>query len=148
MNTVTCQCIQEYRQGSHKCLTLTSCHLGNLSLMQNHTTKQLNIVVNHFPLQVVTACSPVIVVNSLVTIDSDEVFLWITSQLTVEIVCCNNSLLVLSKSACCLFNDGEHLGHDLVEGTFVDFQYFLLDFIDLGKDIGTLVDRCILDGCL
>ena len=89
-----------------------------------------------------------IVVDSLITVDGDEVFLRITSQLAVEIVCCNDSLLVLGKSACCLLYDGEYLGHHLVEGILIDFKYFLLDFIDLGKDIGTLVDWCILDGCL
>ena len=145
VNTVTCQRIQEYRQGSHKCLTLTSCHLGYLTLMQNNTTKQLNIVVNHFPLQVVTTCSPVVVVDCLIAINSDEVLLWIASKLAVEVGSCYNCLLVLSKAAGCLFYDSEYLGHYLVQSVLVNLQHFLLNLIDLCEYVGTLVDRSVLD---
>ena len=148
VNTITGQCVQEYWQGSHKRLTFTSCHLGNLTLMQNNTTKQLYVVVYHFPLEVVASCSPVIMIDGFITIDGDEVLLWVAGQFTVEVSSCNYGLLVFSKTACCFLYNGKNLWHYLVECLLVDIQYFLLDLVDLSEDIGTLVDRCILDSCL
>ena len=148
MNTIASKGIQEYGQGSHKGFTFTGSHLGNLSLMQNNTTKQLYVVVYHFPFQVVTSGCPVIVIDSLVAINSDEVFLWIAGQLTVEVGSCHYGLLVLGKASCSLLYNGEYLRHYHVEGLFVDFQYFFFNFIDLCKNISTLIDRGILDGSL
>ena len=99
----------------------------------------------HFPLQVVTTSSPVVVVDSLVAIDGNKVLLRIASQLAVEIGSCNNHLLVLGKAACGFLYDSEYLGHYLVQGLLVNLQYFLLDLIDLSEDIGTLIDRGVFD---
>ena len=46
--------IQEDRCCTYKGLTLTGSHLGNLTLMENNTTEELYIVVNHFPLHIIT----------------------------------------------------------------------------------------------
>ena len=147
VNTITRQCIQEYRQRSHEGLTFTRCHLGNLTLMQNNTTKQLYVVVYHFPFQVVATCRPMVVVDGLVAIDGDKVLAGVCSQLAVEIGSGNNRFLVLSETSGCLFHDRENLGHHLVQRLFVDLQHFLLQFVYLGEDVGTLIDRCIFDGC-
>ena len=146
--TVTREGIQEYRQGSHERLTLTSGHLGDFSLMQYDTTEQLHVVVDHLPFQVVTACSPVVMIDGLVTVDGDEVLLRVTSQLTVEVCGRHDGLLVLGKAAGGLFHDGKHFWHHLVEGFLVDVEHFLLDLVDLCEDVCTLVDGGALDGGL
>ena len=71
MHTVSCQRIEEYRQGSDEGLTLTSSHLGNLTLMQYNTTEELYVIVYHLPFKVVTTCCPVVVVYCLVTVNGD-----------------------------------------------------------------------------
>ena len=45
MHTFTGECIEVRRKRSHKCLTLTGAHLGNLSSMENNTANELYIVV-------------------------------------------------------------------------------------------------------
>ena len=148
MHTVTRQGVQEYRQGCHEGLTFTSCHLGNLTLMKYYTAEELHIVMHHFPFQVVTAGSPVIMVDGLVTVDGDKVLLRICSQLTVKVRSGYDGLFILGKSAGSLLDDGKHLGHHLVECLLVDVKHFLLDFVYLRKDFGTLVDGRVFDGSL
>ena len=89
-----------------------------------------------------------VMVDSLVTIDGDKVFTRICGQFTVEVVGSDNGLLVLSEALGSLLDDGEHLGHYLVEGFFKDFEYLFLYLVDLCKDVCTFVDRCVLDGGL
>ena len=73
VNTITCEGIKEYWEGSNKGFTFTSSHLGNLTLMKNCTTEYLYVIVNHFPFKVVATRCPVVMVDSLVTINSDKV---------------------------------------------------------------------------
>ena len=145
VNTIAGQGIQEYRTGTNEGLTLTSSHLGNLALVQNNTTEELNVVVDHFPLEVIATCSPVIVVDSLVTIDGDEVVGWVGCQLTVEVVGCNHSLLVLCETASGILDDAESCRQNLVEGNLILVECFLLQLVDLVEDSLTLVDRSILN---
>ena len=107
--TVASQGIQEDGEGSHEGLTFTSRHLGNLTLMEYGTTKQLHVIVDHFPLQIVTAGSPVVMIDGLVAINRDKVFLGIGSQLAIEVRSCYNGLFVLCETTGCLFHDGKDL---------------------------------------
>ena len=75
--TITCQCVEEDRGSTYESLTLTGSHLGNLTLMENNTTEELYVVVDHFPLHIVAAGSPVVVIDSLVTVDGHEVVGWV-----------------------------------------------------------------------
>ena len=145
MYTIACQGIQEHREGSHEGLTFTSGHLGNLSLMEYHTTKQLHVVVNHLPFQVIAASRPVVVVDGLVTVDGDEVLSGIGSQLPIEVCGCDDGLLVLGKPFGSLFHNGEHLRHHLIEGFLVDVEDFFLNLVYLCEDVCTFVDGRILD---
>ena len=146
--TITGKSVQEHRQRSHQRFTLTRCHLGNLTLMKNGTTKELNVVVNHLPLQVVTACRPVVMIDGLVTVNRNEVLTGVCCQLTVKVRCGNNRLLVLGKTASRLFHDGKHLEHHFVEGFLVDFKGFLLQLVYLCEDRLTLIDGRLLDSSL
>ena len=58
--TITCQCVEEDRGSTNEGLTLTGSHFGNLTLVQNDTTEELYVVVDHFPLHIVTASSVVV----------------------------------------------------------------------------------------
>ena len=116
--------------------------------MEYDTTKELYVVVDHLPFQVIAAGCPVVVIDSLVTIDGDEVLARIGCQLTVEVGSGDDSLLVLGKATCCLLDDGEDLRHHLVEGLLIDVEHLFLQLVNLGEDVGTLVDRCLLDGSL
>ena len=75
--TITCEGVQEDRGCTYEGLTLTGSHLCNLTLVENNTTEELYIVVNHFPLHIITAGCPVVVIDSLVAIDGNEVVSWI-----------------------------------------------------------------------
>ena len=116
--------------------------------MEHSSTEELYVVVYHFPFQVVATGRPVVVVYGLVAVDSDKVLTGIGCKFTVEIGSGNDGLLVLGKASGCVLNNGKHLRKDFVEGFLVDVEHFLLDLVDLGKDIGTLIDGCVLDGSL
>ena len=146
--TVASQGIQEDGEGSHEGLTFTSRHLGNLALMEYGTTEELHVIVDHFPLQIVTAGSPVVMIDSLVAINRDKVFLGISSQLAIEICSSHNSLFVLCETTGCLFHDGKHLRHHPIKCFLVDLEHFFLNLIDLCEDISTFINGCVLDSCL
>ena len=148
MHTVAGERIEEYRQGGNESLTLTGGHLGNLSLMQNHTTEELHVVMYHFPLEVVASGCPVVVIDGLVAVDGDEVLAWVASQFTVEVGGSDYGDLIGCESLCRLLDDGEHLRHSLVEFLLKDVEYFLLDFVNLCEDVGALVDGRLLYLCL
>ena len=75
--TITCQCVEEDRGSTYEGLTLTGSHLCNLTLVENNTTEELYVVMDHFPLHIVAAGSPVVVIDSLVTVDGHEVVGWV-----------------------------------------------------------------------
>ena len=142
---VACQGIEEDGQRSYERLTLTRCHLGYLTLVEHLTTEELHVVVHHFPLQVVAAGCPVVVVVGFVAIDADEVVARVASQLAVEVSGCHHSLFVLGETACRLLNDAESHRHHLVECFLIDFEYFLVNLVYLVEDSLTLVDRCFFN---
>ena len=142
---VTCQCIEEHRACSHQCLTLTRRHLGNLTLMQHRTTEELHVIMHHLPLQVIAACSPVVVVYSLVTVYRDEVLLRIRCQFTVKVSSSNHRLLVLSETASRILNDRESHRIHHVECLLQLVQRLLLQFVYLVEYRFTLVNRCLFN---
>ena len=144
MNTVSCQGIQEYRQGSHQSLTFTSRHFGNLTLMQYDTTKQLYIVVYHVPFHIVTACCPMVFPDSLIAIDRNEIFSF-ASQLTVEIGSSNYNLIVFRQTACCIFYDSKRCRQHFVQCLFVLVEHFFLKLINLREDSLTLFEFGVFD---
>ena len=145
VNAVAGKSVEEYRECRHESLTLTGSHLRNLALVQYDTAEELYVVVNHFPLQVVAACCPVVVIDSLVAVDGYEVVLRVGSELAVEVGSCYYGLLVLCEAACCVLNDAESYRHHFVECLLVDFEHFLLQLVDSVEDAFALVDRCVLN---
>ena len=84
MHTLARQGVKEHRKCRHKSLALTGSHLGDLSLMKHNTTDQLNIIVNHVPSHLVAAGDPMVLVDSLVSLDVDKIM--IDAERPVEIV--------------------------------------------------------------
>ena len=148
MYTIAREGVEEHRQSGDERLTLTSSHLGNLSLVKYDTTEELYVVVNHLPFEVIASGSPVVVIDCLVAVDGDKVLAWVGSQFAVEVSGSHHRLLVGGKSLGSLLYDGEYLGHHLVEFFLEDVEYLLLDLVNLCEDVGTLVDRCVLNLCL
>ena len=148
MNTVACQGIQEYRQGSHEGLTLTRSHLGNLTLMEHSTTEELYVVVYHLPFQVVASGRPVVVVDGLVAVDGDEVLLRVGSQFAVEVGSRHHRLLILGKAASRLLHDAECHGHHLVQSLLILVQCLFVQFVNLVEDRFACVDGSFLNRSL
>ncbi len=145
VNTVTCECVEEYRQSSYKSFTLTSSHFGNLTLVKRNTTEDLHIIVNHVPLDFVTTSSPFIMIDSLVAVYSDEVVGRISSKFAVEICCSNNSFLVFCETTCCILNNAECNRQNFVQGNLVVVESLLVEFINLVEDFLAFVDRSIFN---
>lgn len=107
------QRVEEYGERRYECLSFTRRHLGDLALVEHHAAEQLYVVMDHVPFQVVAARHPVVGIDGLVALDTDEVLLG--GQIPVEIVGRDDHLVVLCEAACRILHDGEGFGQYLVE---------------------------------
>ena len=126
---VTCKCIEEDGECGGEGLTFTREHLGNLALMQNGATEELDVEVNHVPLQVVATCYPVIVVDSLVAFDVNKVMR--CGKVAVEVVCCDLDVFVCCKELCGSLYDGEYFSAFPVKSLLEGFEHVLLQLVYL-----------------
>ena len=126
-----------------KCLTLASGHLGNLALMEHDATKELHVVVNHVPLDLVTSGHPVVLVDGFVAVDTDEVVA--RGQITVEIGGGDSDLFLLNKAAGGVLDDGEDVGQYFIEHLLVLVGDLLLDLVDFGPDGLALFELFLID---
>ena len=131
MNTVSGQCVQEYREGSYQCLTFTGCHFRNLAFMENDTTKQLYVVVNHVPHHVVTTGYPVILINGFVSLDAYKILC--CSELAVEFRGSHYNFFIFGKTFGSCLNDGESNGQYFVQCFFIFLQNFFFYLVYLRK---------------
>ena len=145
VNPVTCQCIKEDGQRRYKCLTFTRSHLGDFTLMQNNTTKELNIVVDHVPRYLIAASNPVVLIESFLSFNGDEVVCG--GQFAVEVVSRHLYDFVFSKAARRVLNNSEHLGHNFVECFFVAFENILFEFVDLIENRFAVLNRSFFNLC-
>ena len=113
--------------------------------MQGNTAEDLDIVVHHIPLDLVTAGSPLIVVDGLVAVDGDEVVLRVSGQLAVEVGSRNHGLLILLEAAGSILDDAVGHGHHVVERFLEGVKHLLILLIDLVEDRLTLVDWRLLN---
>ena len=135
--------VKEHRQSSHKGLTLTGSHLGNLTLMEHHATYQLYIVMNHVPCDFITASHPVVVVNGLIAIYLHKIKTG--SQIAVEIIGSHHHRLVFRKATSGIFYDGKHLGQHLVQNLFIPFFDIFVQIIYLAINALALFYRQLLN---
>ena len=95
-------------------------HFRNLAFMENDTTKQLYVVVNHVPHRVVTTGYPVILINGFVSLDAYKSFVvasWRSNSVAVTTI----SSFSAKRLAVCL-NDGESNGQYFVQCFFIFLQ--------------------------
>ena len=144
--TVACEGIQEYRKCSNQGLTLTGCHLGNLSLVQYNTTEQLYIIVYHVPHSVVAACLPVVAVDGLVAVNCHKVEL--CCKVAVGLGRCYNNLLVLGKTACAILYNGKSLGQCLVESLVKLLKNLFLKLVYLRENCLAFFQFYVFNACL
>ena len=142
---VSCQGIEEYRQCRNECLTLTGCHLGNLSFVKNYTTEQLYIVVYHVPYGIVSACLPMVTVYGLVAVDCHEIE--VCCKITVCDCCRYNNLFVLCKTACAVLDNGKSLGKGFVECFVELLKHLFLQFVYLVENSFSLFELCLFYAC-
>ena len=148
VDTIARESVEEDGERGDEGLTLTRGHLGDLALMKHLTTKDLDVVVDHLPLQVVATSGPVVVIDGLVTVDGDEVLGRVGGELAVEVGGRDDGLLVLGEAAGRILDDAKGHRHHLVEGLLITIEGLLLQFVDLVEDRLALVDGRILDGGL
>ena len=129
MYTTSCQGIEEHWQGGNESLTLTSCHLGNLALMEHRATNELNIVVYHVPRHLVATGFPVVVVDGFIALNVEEV-MSVGSEFAVEVGSGYLYCLVLGKSLGGLLDDSKDGGQHLVELLLDAVENFLLDLVN------------------
>ena len=132
VHTVSGQCVEEYREGSHQCFTFTGCHFRNLTFVQNDTTEQLNVVMNHVPYRIIATGIPVVLVDGLVAFNAYKVFG--SSQMAVEFSRGYYDFFVFRKSFGSCFDDRESYGQYIFQCFLVFFENFFLYLIYLCKD--------------
>ena len=140
---IACEGVEEYGQRSHEGLTLTGSHLGNLALVQYHTTEKLHVVVHHVPDGLVATCLPVILVDGLVALDAHEILRG--SQCTVHVGGGHGDLLVLGEELGGSLHDGKGFGQHLVKRLLVLVEYGGLELVDLVEELFALLDLGLLD---
>ena len=69
------ECVQKDGKGRHEGLSLSGGHLGYLSLVQDDTSDELHVVVDHVPGYRVTSGYPSMVPIGLVALDTDVIVL-------------------------------------------------------------------------
>ena len=137
MDAVAREGVEEDRQGGRQRLSFAGKHLGNFSLMQDGSTKQLDVEVNHVPLGVVATCYPMVVIDGLLAVDVHEIVP--CGQLAVEIVCRHLDRLVLCEEFCRALYDGKYLGAHFVECLLETLQHILLQLVYLRKNRCTVL---------
>ena len=114
--------------------------------MEHDSTKQLHVVMHHFPFEVVTACGPVVMVDGFIAIYGDEVFLRVCGQFAVKVGSGYDSFLVFGETACGFFHDAESGIHYLIKRFLIDVKRFFFQFVYLIENGLALIDGRILYG--
>ena len=139
MHSLAGQSIEKYGEGSHQGLSLTGRHLGYLSLMQDDTTDELHVVMDHVPRGRVASGHPCMAPVSLVPLYADIVVL--STELAVHI--CGRHLddLLLLESAGSGLHHGESVWKHLVQRLLDLLVYLLGQLVHLGGQSLFLLNR-------
>ena len=121
VDSLACQGVQEHRESRHEGLSLTGGHLGDAAHLilvglnpsvQDDTSDQLDVVMDHVPGDLVSSCHPVVLINRLVALDRDEVV--VDTEILVELGSLNHYGLVLLEPAGGGLHDSEGLRENLL----------------------------------
>ena len=135
---------EEHREGGHQGLTFTGRHLGDFAGVENDTTDELHIVVDHIPGDFVSAGHPFVFPDSLVPFDGDELAS-LDGEFAVKVGGGHLDGLVGGETGCGLTHCGEHDGEMLVELVLKGVEDFLLVLVDFIPEGLTLVEGELLD---
>ena len=102
--------------------------------------------MNHVPSNFIAAGYPMVLPNSLIIFYPHEITP-LRSKVPVHLCSRHLYFLVLGKTACCIFHDGESRRQHLVQCFFVFLKNFFLQLIYLIENRLALFNICILDSC-
>ena len=139
VNTVACEGIEEHWQCGYKSLPFPSSHFGNLALVQHYASEELHVIMHHVPCGVVSAGSPMVVVEGFVTINVNKVVCG--GQFAVKVCGTDNHIFTLGKTSCRTLHDGEGFGHHLVELLLHAVKYVFLQFVNLVEEYFAVFNR-------
>ena len=139
MNATTSQCIQVGRQSRNQRFSFPSRHFGDFSFVENHTTDQLDIVMNHIPNNFRAGCQPAIMPNGNFSLDFNILFGY--RQFPISHRSGNFQFSVFLKSAGSFFNYCKSLRHDLVQDFFQRLIALLLKLVYLIEELIFFLNR-------
>ena len=103
MHTLAGQGVEKDREGRHEGLSFSGCHLGDLTLMKDYTTDKLDIIMHHIPGDLVSACHPVVLPQSIIAVNGHE--LLGCTEIAVKISSLHLDYRILLETAGCRFHD-------------------------------------------
>ena len=146
MDTITREGIEEDGERSDEGLTFPRSHLGDLTLVQDGTPEELHVVVHHVPGDLIATSEPVVLIDSHIILDADEVVA--DAEVAVEVRSLDADLGVLCEATTRALDDGEGLGVDFVEDDLELVEDLLLELVYLGPDSFTLIELLAFDAGL
>ena len=156
MDTLACQRVQEDRKCCDKGLTLSGRHLGDTSHLllvgldasvEDYSSDQLDVVMDHVPGYLVSAGHPVIVVDSLLSVDGHKVM--VDAEILIHLGSLNLNGFVLLEPPGRGLHYCESLRKDLIQDLLYLFVLFLYKFVRFGRKGFLLGNRdFILKFCL
>ena len=129
MDSLSGKSIKKNRKSSHESLTLTCCHLSNLTLMKNDTTDQLHIIMDHIPGHLVTTGHPMVLPKCIIPFDAHK--LLGCTKVTVELSRLYFDDRIFLETACCGLHDCKCLRKNLVKNLLDCLINFLYQFVRL-----------------
>jgi len=135
--------VEEDGQRGDERLTLASGHLCDLAFVEHDAAEELHVVVDHVPLDFVTASHPVVLVDGFVAVDADEVVA--CSQITVKVRGGDGDLFLLDEAASRVLHDSEDVRQHFLEYLLVLVGDLLFDLVNLGPDGLALLEFFLVD---
>ena len=142
MDTFPGESVEEYRKRSHKRLSLSRGHFGYLTLMQDYTADELDIVMHHVPCDLVAAGHPVVVPYGIIPIYLHEIP--DSTQVTVEISGPDADDGILLEPPRSGLHHRKCLRKNLVEHILYLLIYFLHKPVRLRGKLLFLIERNVL----
>ena len=130
------QSVEEDRQRGHQRFTFAGRHFGDFALVEDHSSDELDVVVDHIPGDGVATRNPSVFVHGPVPFDDEEVF----SDGEVSVEVCGGYFYggVLHKAASRIFHDRKSLREELRKLLFFEVEDVFLYFVDFCPDLFAL----------
>jgi len=110
--------------------------------MERDAAEDLDIIMNHVPLDLVAAGGPFVVVDGFVSVDGDKVVGRVGGKLAVEVGSGDHHFGILGKAAGSVFDNAVSHRRYLVECGLESLKHLFVLLVDLVEDRLALIDRC------